>query len=307
MNSSDQQFWGSCTSSTAHHRSCSSSFIINNKHSSGSSYHHRSHSFVTINNEKIIKRQRSTPQVNDSPTRSNSSTASPGKPIPLANIHRLTRANTISSDQALFSNKPMSSPMMSPLASSFEQSSIGMNSSEISVTTQDFQPPTTSFRNSTHNLSNGSNRRRKSLSSNFSSCSINSISSSAAESDYAGSVDSALTEPYTSSSPLLDSSDYFDNGAKRQNLIAMPISKVNHHFKESIHQDWVAISKHLWLTLHLCHHQQLLVLLLRLLLNCRQLFNNNHIYNFNFQDQDPTQIIGYAIKINPSVYISYNQ
>lgn len=225
MNSSDQQFWGSCTSSTAHHRSCSSSFIINNKHSSGSSYHHRSHSFVTINNEKIIKRQRSTPQVNDSPTRSNSSTASPGKPIPLANIHRLTRANTISSDQALFSNKPMSSPMMSPLASSFEQSSIGMNSSEISVTTQDFQPPTTSFRNSTHNLSNGSNRRRKSLSSNFSSCSINSISSSAAESDYAGSVDSALTEPYTSSSPLLDSSDYFDNGAKRQNLIAMPISK----------------------------------------------------------------------------------
>lgn len=224
MNSSDQQFWSSSTSNTAHHRSSSSSGFINNMHSGASSYHHRSQSFVTINNEKIIKRQRSTPKVSNSPTKPTSSTVSPDKPIPLANIHRLTRANTISSDQTLFSNKLVSSPMISPLAASFEQSSIGMSSSELSVNTQDFQPPTTSFRNSTHNFNNV-NRRRKSLSSNFSSCSINSITSSVADSDYAGSVDSALTEPYTSSSPILDSADYFDNGAKRQNLIAMPISK----------------------------------------------------------------------------------
>ncbi|KAF6072672.1 Rhodanese-like domain family protein [Candida albicans] len=220
----DQQFWSSSTSNTAHHRSSSSSGFINNMHSGASSYHHRSQSFVTINNEKIIKRQRSTPKVSNSPTKPTSSTVSPDKPIPLANIHRLTRANTISSDQTLFSNKSVSSPMISPLAASFEQSSIGMSSSELSVNTQDFQPPTTSFRNSTHNFNN-MNRRRKSLSSNFSSCSINSITSSVADSDYAGSVDSALTEPYTSSSPILDSADYFDNGAKRQNLIAMPISK----------------------------------------------------------------------------------
>ena len=213
MNSSDQQFWSSSTSNTAHHRSSSSSGFINNMHSGASSYHHRSQSFVTINNEKIIKRQRSTPKVSNSPTKPTSSTVSPDKPIPLANIHRLTRANTISSDQTLFSNKLVSSPMISPLAASFEQSSIGMSSSELSVNTQDFQPPTTSFRNSTHNFNNV-NRRRKSLSSNFSSCSINSITSSVADSDYAGSVDSALTEPYTSSSPILDSADYFDNGAK---------------------------------------------------------------------------------------------
>ena len=58
-----------------------------------------------------------------------------------------------------------------------------------------------------------------------------------------------------------------------------------------MHQNWVVISKHLWQTLHHCHHrhhqqQQLILHHPPIRHSCRQVFNNNHVYNFNFQDQD---------------------
>ncbi|RCK65170.1 M-phase inducer phosphatase [Candida viswanathii] len=173
---------------------------------SGASSHYRSQSFTTITNEKIIKRQRSIPKVRESssPTPPPPAPLLPPPPTPGNTIHRLTRANTISLDQPMFTNKLISSPVTSPTTGSFE---FFNNSSSSSLFTQDFQPPSASFRNPSYR------GHRKSISSNFSSTSINSITSvasSTACSD-SGSIESSLTEPYTSSSsPVIDSADSFD-------------------------------------------------------------------------------------------------
>ena len=169
-----------------------------------STLHCRSQSYTTITNEKIIKRQRSIPKVKESssPTPPSSSTST----TTTHSIHRLTRANTISLDQPMFTNKLISSPVTSPTTSTFELNNNFSNSSLF--TTQDFQPPSASFRNSSYR------NHRRSISSNFSSTSINSINSTTSSNGCSdsGSIESTLTDPYisSSSSPVLESSDYFD-------------------------------------------------------------------------------------------------
>ncbi|EMG46226.1 hypothetical protein G210_3543 [Candida maltosa Xu316] len=143
-------------------------------------HHHRSQSYSTITNEKIIKRQRSIPKFKES---------SPS----LKPINRLTRANTISLEQP-FMKPPSSPPLLpiSPINTNFDNNN----------SLHDFQPPSTSFHNN----------NKSSSSSNFSTCSINSINSITSSNigSDTGSVESLLTEPYTSSSPIENSSDYFE-------------------------------------------------------------------------------------------------
>ena len=166
-----------------------------------STFHSRSQSSTTITNEKIIKRQRSIPNVRDS----GSSPTPPPALAPSNTLHRLTRANTISLDQPMFTNKLISSPVASPTTGMFDLNN-NFSSSSL-LFTQDFQPPSASFRSSSYR------HHRKSISSNLSSTSINSIASvtSSIGGSDSGSIESTLTEPYTSSSsPVLESSDYFD-------------------------------------------------------------------------------------------------